>query len=87
MDALKEKFRQGTQKVLQTGEDISSESVGRLLHMSISDIMSEFGSTLSEPDPKAFNMDLAYQSRVVSNLISKLMNSNNPDTNIIETCE
>lgn len=86
MDALKEKFRQGTQKVLQTGEDISSESVGRLLHMSISDIMSEFGSTLSEPDPKAFNMDLAYQSRVVSNLISKLMNSNNPDTNIIETC-
>ena len=87
MEELKEKFRQGTQKVLQTGEDISSESVGKLLHMSIGDIMSEFGSTLSEPDPKAFNMDLAYQSRVVSNLITKLINSENPDTNIIETCE
>ena len=73
--------------MLQTGDDISSESAGRLLHMSINDIMGEFGSTLSEKDPEAFNMDLAYQSRVVSNLISKLMSSNNPDTNLIENCE
>lgn len=87
LDELKEKFKQGTQKMLQTGDDISSESAGRLLHMSINDIMGEFGSTLSEKDPEAFNMDLAYQSRVVSNLISKLMSSNNPDTNLIENCE
>lgn len=87
LDELKEKFKQGTQKMLQTGDDISGESAGRLLHMSINDIMGEFGSTLSEKDPEAFNMDLAYQSRVVSNLISKLMSSNNPDTNLIENCE
>lgn len=83
LDELKEKFKQGTQKMLQTGNDINSESVGRLLHMSINDIMKEFGSTLAEVNPEVFNMDVAHTSRSTSNLISKLLDSGK----LIEDCK
>ena len=69
--------------MLQTGNDINSESVGRLLHMSINDIMKEFGSTLADVNTEMFNMDIAHTSRSTTNLISKLLDSGN----LIENCK
>lgn len=83
MKELGEKFKQGTQKMLQTGKDINSETVGRLLNMSVNEIMTEFGSTLAEKDPSMFDMDIAHESRVTSNLIKTLMESGK----LIENCE
>lgn len=83
MKELGEKFKQGTQKMLQTGEDINSETVGRLLNMSVNEIMTEFGSTLAEKDPSMFDMDVAHESRIASNLIKALKESGK----LIENCE
>lgn len=83
MKELGEKFKQGTKKMLQTGDSISDETVGRLLNMSVNDIMTEFGSTLAERDPAMFNMDIAHESRVTSNLIKTLIEGGK----LIENCE
>ena len=69
--------------MLQTGEDINSETVGRLLNMSVNEIMTEFGSTLAERDPSMFDMDVAHESRIASNLIKALKESGK----LIENCE
>lgn len=51
--------------------------------MSINEIMTEFGSTLSEKDPSMFDMDIAHTSRITSNLIKTLRDSGK----LIENCE
>lgn len=83
MKELGEKFKQGTKKMLQTGDNINDETVGRLLNMSINEIMAEFGSTLAERDPAMFDMDIAHESRVTSNLIKTLIEGGK----LIENCE
>lgn len=83
MKELGEKFKQGTKKMLQTGDNINDETVGRLLNMSINEIMAEFGSTLADRDPATFDMDIAHKSRITSNLIKTLIEGGK----LIENCE
>ena len=61
-----------------TSDDIKNEKLGRLLNMSIDNIMSEFGSALINNDLAAgFDMNLASESRTITNLIQKLIKSGN----------
>lgn len=71
-------FKEKTQKTFQTSDDIKNEKLGRLLNMSIDNIMSEFGSALINNDLAAgFDMNLASESRTITNLIQKLIKSGN----------
>ena len=78
MDALGELFKAKTQNTFQTSEDIKDEKLGKLLNMSIDDIMSEFGSALVNKDfREGFDMDMASESRVITNLIERMIKSGN----------
>ena len=69
-------FKEKTQKTFQTTDDIKGEKLGKLLNMSIDEIMSEFGSALIGNDLAAgFDMNLATESRTITNLIQKLIKS------------
>lgn len=84
LNELGNQFRESTQKAFQIGEDISSEKVGVLLNMSMDELMIEFGSALISYDRAAdFDLDGAYKSRTIANLISKMLNSGE----LIENCE
>lgn len=81
---LGNQFRDSTQKAFQIGEDINSEKLGVLLGMSMDELMNEFGSALISYDRAAdFDLDRAYKSRTIANLISKMLNSGD----LIENCE
>lgn len=83
---LGSKFKDGTQKVFQTGNDIQGEALGVLLNMSIDEIVSEFGSTLFNgefSDAANFDLDGSYKSRTITNLISKLLEGGQ----LVENCE
>lgn len=81
---LGNQFRESTQKAFQIGEDINSEKLGVLLNMSMDELMNEFGSALISYDRAAdFDLDGAYKSRTIANLISKMLNSGE----LIENCE
>lgn len=81
---LGNQFRESTQKAFQIGEDMSSEKIGVLLNMSMDELMNEFGSALISYDRAAdFDLDGAYKSRTIANLISKMLNSGE----LIENCE
>ena len=78
LDALGELFKAKTQNTFQTSEDIKDEKLGKLLNMSIDDIMSEFGSALVNKDfREGFDMDMASESRVITNLIERMIKSGN----------
>lgn len=78
LDELGNLFKEKTQKTFQTSDDIKGEKLGRLLNMSIDNIMSEFGSALITNDFAAgFDMDMASESRTITNLIQKLIKSGN----------
>lgn len=78
LDELGNMFKEKTQKTFQTSDDIKGEKLGRLLNMSIDGILSEFGSALVTNDFAAgFDMNMATESRTITNLIQKLIKSGN----------
>ena len=84
LNELGNEFRDSTQKAFQIGEDMDSEQLSVLLTMPMDEIMAEFGSALVSFDRAAdFDLDGAYKSRTIANLMSKMLDSGQ----LIENCE